>query len=189
MKEIYITDKTFERCGDLAKGEYENCTFDNCDFSESDFSEYKFIDCAFKECNLSLMKINRTSFQNANFIHCKMLGLRFDTCNEFGLSISFESCQLNHSSFYKTKIKKIFFKNSHLQEADFTETDFTDSVFDNCDMERATFDQTLLEKVDFRTSINYSIDPELNRIKKAKFSIFGVVGLLDKYDIEIEHSS
>jgi uncharacterized protein YjbI with pentapeptide repeats len=116
-----------------------------------------------------------------------MLGLRFDTCNEFGLSISFESCQLNHSSFYKTKIKKTFFKNSHLQEADFTETDLTDSVFDNCDMERATFDQTLLEKVDFRTSINYSIDPELNRIKKAKFSIFGVVGLLDKYDIEIEH--
>jgi uncharacterized protein YjbI with pentapeptide repeats len=84
------------------------------------------------------------------------------------------------------KIKKTFFKNSQLQEADFTETDLTDSVFDNCSMERATFDQTILEKVDFRTSFNYSIDPELNRIKKAKFSILGVAGLLEKYDIEIE---
>jgi fluoroquinolone resistance protein len=44
----------------------------------------------------------------------------------------------------------------------------------------------LLEKADFRTAYNYSIDPEKNRIKKAKFSIFGVTGLLDKYDIEIE---
>jgi hypothetical protein len=53
-------------------------------------------------------------------------------------------------------------------------------------MERATFDQTILEKVDFRTSYHYSIDPEVNRIKKAKFSILGVAGLLGKYDIEIE---
>ena len=32
----------------------------------------------------------------------------------------------------------------------------------------------------------HSIDPETNRIKKAKFSISGVLGLLHKYDIEIE---
>jgi len=30
------------------------------------------------------------------------------------------------------------------------------------------------------------IDPEVNRIKKAKFSVSGVPGLLNKYDIEIE---
>jgi len=33
---------------------------------------------------------------------------------------------------------------------------------------------------------NYSIDPELNKIKKARFSTQGIAGLLDKYDIEIE---
>jgi hypothetical protein len=43
-----------------------------------------------------------------------------------------------------------------------------------------------LERTDFRTSYNYSIDPEINRISKAKFSINGVVGLLGKYNIEIE---
>jgi hypothetical protein len=51
---------------------------------------------------------------------------------------------------------------------------------------RARFERTVLEKVDFRTSYNYSIDPELNRIKNAKFSIVGIIGLLDKYDIEVE---
>lgn len=186
MKEIYITDRTFERCDSLPKGEYENCTFESCDFSESDFSEFKFTDCKFKECNLSMMKINRISFQNVNFIYCKMLGLRFDACNDFGLSFSFDGCQLNHSSFYKLKIKKTIFKNSQLQETDFTETDLTESEFDNCNLELATFDQTILEKADLRTSYHYSIDPELNRIKKAKFSVLGVAGLLGKYDIEIE---
>jgi uncharacterized protein YjbI with pentapeptide repeats len=118
-----------------------------------------------------------------------MLGLRFDTCNDFGLSFSFDSCQLNHSSFFKTKIKKTVFKNSQLQETDFAEADLTSAMFDNCNLERANFDQTILEKSDFRTSYNYSIDPERNRVKKAKFSILGIAGLLDKYDIDIDHSS
>lgn len=43
-----------------------------------------------------------------------------------------------------------------------------------------------IEKVDFRTAFNYSMGPEINRIKKAKFSISGISGLLDKYDIDIE---
>jgi hypothetical protein len=62
-------------------------------------------------------------------------------------------------------------------------------MFDNCNLERATFDQTILEKSDLRTSYNYSLDPEINRIKKAKFSILSIAGLLDKYDIEIEYSN
>jgi uncharacterized protein YjbI with pentapeptide repeats len=118
-----------------------------------------------------------------------MLGLRFDTCNEFGLSFSFDGCQLNLSSFFKTKIKKTVFKNSQLQETDFSQADLTSAMFDNCNLERATFDQTILEKSDLRTSYNYSLDPEINRIKKAKFSILGIAGLLDKYDIEIEYSN
>ena len=115
-----------------------------------------------------------------------MLGLHFENCNQFALTFSFENFALDHSSFYKTKIKKTIFKNTQLKEADFTECDLTGSVFDNCNLQGATFEKTLLEKVDFRTSFNYSIDPEINRVKKARFSVTGIAGLLDKYDIEIE---
>jgi uncharacterized protein YjbI with pentapeptide repeats len=114
-----------------------------------------------------------------------MLGMQFNDCNLIGLSFGFENCLLNHSSFYKIKIKNTIFKNSQLYEADFTECDLTCSVFDNCELARATFERTIIEKADFRTSFNYSIDPENNRIKKAKFSLTGIAGLLDKYDIEI----
>lgn len=186
MTEIYIQDKTFNQKDTLTKGEYENCIFNSCDFSDKDLSEFKFIDCEFNGCNLSLAKLYKTILRDVQFNDCKMLGLRFDTCNEFGLLFSFDNCQLNHSSFYQIKIKNTIFKNSQLQEADFAETDLTSTAFDNCNLNRAIFDQTILEKADFRTAYNYSIDPEINRIKKARFSISGITGLLNKYEIDIE---
>ena len=93
---------------------------------------------------------------------------------------------MNLASFYKRKLKKTKFLNCSLQEVDFVEADLGAAIFDNCDMAGAIFDNTILEKADFRTSYNYAIDPELNKIKKAKFSMPGVLGLLLKYDIEID---
>lgn len=181
----FYQDAIFERQNLLQKGEYENCTILNCNLGESDLTSIKFIDSVFINCNLSLSKVYKASFQNVSFKECKMLGFRFDTCNEFNLSFSFEKCQLNHSSFYKTKIKKTVFCDCHLQETDFTETDLTGAIFDKCDLTRAVFNHTVLEKADFRSSCNFSIDPEVNKIKKAMFSLEGVAGLLNKYGIEI----
>lgn len=189
MQEVYISEKTFEKIdfvqNPLAKGEYENCIFKLCDFSGNDLSGFKFSECEFIGNNLSLTKLNNTALQDIKFRDCKMLGLRFDTCSDFGLSFSFDNCILNHSSFYKTKLKKMFFKNSQFQETDFTECDLTNSLFDNCDFANAMFENSILEKADLRTSYNYIIDPEANRIKKAKISLSGAAGLLSKYDLEI----
>ena len=73
-----------------------------------------------------------------------------------------------------------------MQETDFAECDLTEAVFNNCDLMNAIFDSTILIKADLRTAFNFSINPEQNNIKKAKFSINGLPGLLGKYDIEIE---
>lgn len=193
MGQIYIVEKTFSKIDfkekPLPKGEYENCRFLICDFSASELSDSKFIGCEFLECNLSLAKLAKTALRDVKFIGCKMLGLLFGDCSEFGLSFNFENCIVNHSSFYATKLKKTIFKNTQLQEVDFTDCDLTQAVFENCDLSRAIFNNTNIEKADFRTSHNYSINPEVNRIKKAKFSLSGISGLLDKYDITIEYSS
>lgn len=186
----YQQDQTFDKLNNTATplfiGEYENCVFKNCDFSNADFTGFKFIDCQFIACNVSLAKLLHTTLRDVIFTDCKLLGLHFDKCSEFGLSVSFENCNLSHSSFYKTKIKKTVFKNAQLHEVDFSECDLTAAVFNNCDLLNAKFDNTLLEKADLRSAYNYSINPDGNRIKKARFSLSGVAGLLDKYDIEIE---
>ncbi len=115
-----------------------------------------------------------------------MLGLHFEHCNEFGLSFGFEHYILDHSSFYRLKIKRTVFKNTRLQWVDFAECDLTGVLFDHCDLSRTTFENTNLEKADFSTAYNYSLNPEVNRIKRAKFALAGIPGLLDKYDIEID---
>lgn len=83
------------------------------------------------------------------------------------------------------KMRKTRFKDSSIREVDFTGTDLHGSVFDNCDLAGAKFENTVLEKTDFQTAYNYSIDPELNQVRKAKFALPAVIGLLAKYDIEI----
>jgi fluoroquinolone resistance protein len=189
MDQLYKHGETFEKViseSPLPKGEYEGCIFKNWDFSNQSLGEFRFIECEFVDCNLSVVNVNKTEFQTIKFTRCKILGMHFENCSQFGLSFSFEHCQLDHSSFYKTKIKKTVFKESSLRECDFSECDLTDARFDKCDFTDATFDNTILEKADFRTSLNYSIDPERNKIKKAKFALSGVRGLLDKYDIDIE---
>ncbi len=190
MEKEYIENKIIEK-GDFRKksleaNEYENCKFIQCDFSKSDLSSIKFIDCTFEDCNFSAAALNLTVLNNADFRNCKMEGLRFDTCNDFALSFSFENCILNHSTFFKRRIKKTLFKNCQLNGTDFTGCDLTESVFANCDLDSSTFDRTILVKADFRTSFNYLIDPENNNIKKARFSVHGLKGLLNKYDIFIE---
>ncbi|MDA3881927.1 MAG: pentapeptide repeat-containing protein [Bacteroidales bacterium] len=185
----YTENKTFKSIQSnknmLKQGDYENCSFVNCDFSNADLSDFTFIDCTFTDCNLSVAILHNTIFRDITFKSCKMLGLHLYDCNTFGLSFSFENCVLNHSSFYKTQCKKTVFSNSELQEVDFTECDVTEAQFLNCNLTNASFDNTILEKADLRSSYNYKIAPEINRIKKATFSIHGLPGLLDKYDIEI----
>lgn len=183
-------DETFDKrdfTGEpLPKGEYESCVFKHCNFSGSALSSIRFIDCMFIGSNLSLVRLDKTVLRDAQFKECKMVGLHFEQCDPFGLSFSFEGGLLDQSSFYRAKLKKTVFKGIQLREVDLTECDLTSAVFDNCDLTGAAFENTILEKADLRTSFNYSIDPERNRVKKAKFSLQGLPGLLNKYDIEID---
>jgi uncharacterized protein YjbI with pentapeptide repeats len=170
----------------LAKGEYEACTFINCNFANVDLSYFVFIDCIFDGCNMSLTKVHQVLFREVRFISSKMIGLQFGTANEFGLSISIDTCTLSNASFYKTKLKETIFKNSKMNDVDFSDADLSGAVFENCDLFNAIFDNTNLVKADFRTSVNYSIDADRNKINKSKHATAQLGGLLEKYKLEIE---
>lgn len=179
-------NQTFEKLESIAQGEYDNCTFKYCSFSEKDLSNYTFSECVFEHCDLSSAQVKNTSFKDVEFLHCKLLGINFSEVNTFLLYFKFSYCMLSYASFYQLKITKMIWKNCMLEEADFSEAELTGAQFMDCDFRGAMFDQTNLEKADFSTSINYSIDPEANRIKKAKFSKDGALGLLAKYDIILD---
>lgn len=170
----------------FVKAEYDSCTFNGCNFSHLDLSGFSFMDCTFENCNLSMAKMNNSSFKEVQFIKCKMLGVNFRDCKNLLLSMDFEDCHLDHSSFYKLELKNIKFRNCNLHEVDFAKTDLSSALFANCDLGKAIFENTILQNADFKTAYNYTIDPALNRIRGAKFSRSTIDGLLAKYDIEIE---
>ncbi len=192
MEQVFFEDKVFEKIDfaitPFTRGEYEYCTFVNCDLSNLDLSESSFLECAFNRCNLSLAKLVNTTLRGIQFNDCKMLGLRFDDCNKFCLSFRCKECTLDHSSFYQLKLKKIHFAQCLLRETDFSECDLSEAIFAACDLTLAMFENTNLEKADLRTSINYTIDPTKNKIKKAKFALSQITGLLQQHDIVIDRN-
>jgi fluoroquinolone resistance protein len=176
---IVYTEDTFK------PADYENCRFTSCQLAGINLSHVNFMDCVFENCDLSMAKLGNTGFKGVALKGCKLLGLHFEDVNPFLLELSFADCQLNLSSFFNLTLKKTRFSNCGLKEVDFSGCDLTQAVFHNCDMLGAAFGDTVLEKADLRTAFNYSIDPERNKLKKAKFSLTGLPGLLQKHDIDV----
>ena len=186
----YTVDSTIKNINFSEKEEYseeyENCDFFDCNFAGCNLSNLTFEDCTFENCDLSNVQLNNTAFKNIHFKSCKLTGAQFDTCNTFLLEFKFTMCILSYSSFYALKIPETNFTGCSITEADFTDANLEKAVFENCDLSGSTFVNTNLQKTDFRSSINFSIDPEQNKLSGAKFSLESLPGLLHKYDIRIE---
>lgn len=164
---------------------YYECTFDKCNFSGKVIGRVIFERCTFKECNLSLVKTGNSSWLDVLFTDCKMTGIDFSLSNRFGLSIEFCNCILSYALFTEMKLKGTRFTRCDLQNADFMETDLSNAYFIECDLCYATFQHTNLENADLSTARNYIINPLANRLRKAKFSRYGLEGLLTGLGIEI----
>lgn len=189
MEDFINVHQTFEKViftdQRVNNREFDGCIFKNCDFSNSDFSGNTFLDCEFYDCNLSNLYLRGTSLKQVHFENCKLLGIQFNECDDFLFAVDFNSCNVDYASFINKKMLKAKFINSSVREVNFTSTDLTKATFDDSNLQGAIFQNTILKEANFYSAQNYTIDPEANMLKKAKFSKEGLPGLLDKYDIKI----
>lgn len=179
-----IKAKNFSK--ETFSGEYEGTHFIDCTLASTDISSRNLADCIFENCDLSNCNITNTTFSDVTFLKCKMMGLRFDSCNEFIFLASFENCQLDYSSFYSRKVLKTSFRNCKCEEVDFSSADLSESSFVQANLKGAIFDNTKLNKVDFTGASHFIIRPESNSIKDAKFDLEGLPGLLTDYKIKVQ---
>lgn len=190
MKNSIQLQKTFEKTNpfdnSISNQEFEECTFINCDLANAVLSNTTFMDCVFIDCNLSMSKLFGASLKAVHFKNCKLLGILFEACDDFLFQVEFEECILDYASFISKKMPKTKFISSSLKEVNFSETNLTGTIFDGSSLQNAIFSNTQLAGADFTHATDYSIDPEYNPIKKAKFSTQGISGLLYKYDIKIQ---
>lgn len=190
MSAAYFTDQQwediiFEEDNILTNATYENCTFIRCDFCQMDLSAFQFIDCTFIECNLQLIKMTKTLWRDVVFTQSKMIGLRFDEAQNLGLAIKCEHCNLSQSVFYGCKLIQASFEHCNLEHCDFTSADCKKTSFAYAQLLHTQFDQTNLQEADFRHAQNFQINPNNNKLKKAKFSKDGLSGLLTSYQLII----
>jgi fluoroquinolone resistance protein len=187
---IFYTDQLFDKTKFPHKAHqeavFENCILKGCDFTGMSFSGSDFIDTTFDTCNFSMAKFSDTGLKNVTFKGCKLSGVNLSNCKDFLFSANFEDCILDYASFHKKKNKKCSFINCSMKSTDLTEADLTEAIFQNCDLQAAEFGRTILIGANLATSFNFTIDPEQNQLRKAKFSQEGLIGLLGKYNIIVE---
>jgi fluoroquinolone resistance protein len=190
MDTLTHLNKTFEKISyagrEVKNREFEACRFLQCDLSDSNFSHSTFTDCRFVGCNLANVKLGGATLNTMSFNECKLIGVNFSECSDFLFSVRFEDCLLDYASFAKKNMSKTTFSRSSLKGTTFSQANLSHALFEQTDLAGAVFEQTNLTGANFTTAYNFSIDPELNRLKKARFSQFGLAGLLSKYGIMIE---
>jgi len=168
-----------------SRKEFEYCEFSQCIFP--DLSQLTFRDCIFKTCNFSNLKTTQSILQNCVFKNCKLLGLNFAGAKDFAFEVHFENCMMDYASFDKKKMNKSSFKSCKMHGVNFTQADLSKSTFANCDFYDALFPGTNLSGVDLTSCIHLVIDPEVNKIKKAKFSLQSLPGLLQRHEIIVQN--
>lgn len=169
----------------LPKADYEECIFEGCHFQNGFLDNQNFVDCTFSECDLSNTNIAHTLWNEVTFESCKLVGTPFDKSNPTMMRLKFENCNLTLAVFFDLILQKTDFTGSNLTQADFTQTDLTEANFTDCNLDNTLFKNTNLSKADFTKAFHFTIDPERNILKKARFSKEELIGLLKKHDIVV----
>ncbi len=170
---------------DLKGVEFYKCIFKNSSFQSSRLVECNFDCCEFIQCNLSLVEIKYTSFIDAQFTDCKMIGVNWSGVGGF-FSASYDGCLLNNNIFSDMNLRKFKFSSCSLVEASFFNTKLMHSVFDECDLSKCQFYQADLSFARFVTSRNYYMNATTNNLHKTEFSLPEAVSLLANLDIVLK---
>jgi len=181
-KKLFVQEDVLPDCD----AECDNCRFENCDFSRYHFEGAEFSHCEFYQCDFSMAVLDDLALHHVNFMGCKLVGVDFGKCSQFQFSARFEDSLMDYAVFHRNNLKKFEFVRCRMREAAFSECDLSLACFDSCDLDRTVFSQCNLEGADLRSALHFSIDPRVNRLRKACFAMPGVLGLLDYLDIRID---
>lgn len=178
-----LFDQTTGVPGQWAHQVFEKCVFKQLNLSKAVLAQASFINCRFENCNLWLVVLTGTKLNEVDFINCTVIGVDFGQCSAFGFFVSFRECQLDQSYFVDRNLKKTCFLDCSLKEVRFINCDLTGALFKHTNLELAVFVDNTLIQTDFATAYNITLDPDKNKLKKARFSLDELPGLLTKYEL------
>ena len=170
-EEKHITGKNFD-----------NCTFYKCSLKGCFFEDCVFEKCTFDECALSLITFKDSSFSGVQINGSKAIGIIWHSADN-PLSVNFNNSRISYSSFFGKNLKKAQFINCIADDVDFTNCNLTQANFAGADLKNAIFLNTDITMGNFVGAINYTIELNNNKTKKAKFSLPEALCFLYNLDI------
>lgn len=180
FKKIQLAD------ADLSNMSFEDCVFKDCEFTDCNLRNVSFNNCSFESCNISNSNLHQSKMGEVLFTGCKLVGIDFSTCKKLLFSMKIEACNLLMCNFSGLKLDGMSFGSSVFKDCDFYEASLSGTDFSKCDLQGTLFDNCNMVKADFRHATGYAIDPNKNKVKKAKFSMPEVLSFLAPLELEIE---
>ncbi|MES2800926.1 MAG: pentapeptide repeat-containing protein [Bdellovibrionota bacterium] len=189
-KEKEFTDQILQNL-DLRLQVIEGCSFDACTFKQGNFNgaalkNCRFVDCTFEHCDMSNVQLTSSTLRSVKFQNSKLVGINWTAASEV-MHLGWYECILNYGNFSGLDLRKCVVFQCSAIEADFIQTNFSEANLCGTDFALARFASTILIKADFRQAKNYSIRPDSNKIKNAKFSLPEATLLLYGLDIVLEN--
>jgi fluoroquinolone resistance protein len=189
--QVEFNDQTFSNVEcqrqEIRDKEFFHCTFVQGSFQETAFTRCRFSDCTFQGCDLSLIKVTDCGFTNTRFQDSQLIGVNWTEAawsrTGFLNPIGFVRCAISYGTFMGLALKKLTLRGCVARDVDFSEANLTQADCTGTDFVDSRFWHTNLSKADFTGAINYAIDPTLNVVKKAKFSLPEAMSLLYSLDI------
>jgi uncharacterized protein YjbI with pentapeptide repeats len=173
----------------LASCEFEECRFVACDLSASEIRACRFAECSFEQCDLSLVRLPRSAFTACRFEDSKIIGVNWTEATwpegRLWVPIGFERCAINDSTFLGLALREIRVVECAAHDVDFREADLTKADFSGTDLRGSLFVSTNLTGADLRSARDYRIDPRVNTLKGARFSLPEAISLLEGLDIDL----
>ena len=184
-------DQTFEGLSlpgaEIRAKEFAGCTFTGCSFLEARFRACRFVDCTFVRSDLSLCSLEECSFTTTEFIDSQIIGVNWTEASwpALGLfdAIGFERCAISHSTFIGLGLRRVKIVDCVAHDVDFAEANLSEAVCVGTDFQDSRFLRTDLSEADFTGARNYAISPNLNMLRKARFSLPEAMALLYGLDI------
>lgn len=164
---------------------FENCTFVDGQFAGAELLRCRFMDCVFKKCDLSNTEVTASQFRDVRFEESKLVGVNWPKANSVSF-LDLENCVMNYSNFIGLDLRKSKIRSCTAREVEFAQANLTEVDARGTDFAGSTFSSTNLTKADLRGAINYSIRPNDNTLKKARFSLPEATSLLYGLDILLE---
>lgn len=182
---LIIEQQVIEQVG------FESCQFKQCKFTDLIFRHTKFIECDFELCDLALAKFPSSKFSEVSFKDSKLIGINWTEMSwplvKLTSPLYFYGSNLSHSSFFGLDLPHLIIEECKAHDVDFREANLSHASFVGTDLLNSLFLHTNLNAADFTNAVNYTINPNENRITNAHFSFPDVIALLNHFGIKMKN--